>query len=135
MLSLPDAHCVVERVALERATCNQGTSMVNGLRRATAIGWLRAGCVWLAMAASCCAASSNEQATGLATYLDASGRLALPEGFSGRLDPAGFTLVSGQGEAPRFAPAPKRGAPASRWASDFRAPNGCENVYAMLVAP
>ena len=48
-----------------------------------------------------------DNAPGLAGFLDEQGQLALPPGFSGSLNPAGFELVSGKGEAPRFAPAAK----------------------------
>src|SRR5262249_44981918 len=126
---------IAPRARGTRVPLDQGTSMANGFRRWAVSAWLRAGCAWLAMAASCGAAAAEGGMAALAGYLDESGHLALPEGFSGRLDPAGFTLVSGKGEAPRFAPVAKAGTPGARWAGEFRSPNGCENVYAMLVAP
>ncbi len=66
----------------------------------------------------------------LATYLDADGSLALPEGFTGSLDPKGFRMVQGRGEKPRFVPESVAGAKL------FGVPGGCNApVNAIAVAP
>lgn len=77
------------------------------------VGGLLAASVWLVGIADAAAAGSSDgspaileppQGTAIAQVLDAQGRLALPPGFSGPIDPQGYALVSKPGEAPRFAP-------------------------------
>ena len=75
-------------------------------------------------------------APGLAEFLDEQGQLALPAGFSGSLNPAGFELVSGTGEAPRFAPVAKGGTNPddARWTGFGGIANGCNGqVRAIAV--
>lgn len=45
-----------------------------------------------------------EAEPSLGAFLDAQGHLQLPSGFSGSVNPGGYRIVSGEGEALRFAP-------------------------------
>jgi len=57
----------------------------------------------------------------LASMLDAEGQLKLPaQGIRGGIDPTGFRMVNGQGEAPRFVPTqPSSVADDARWDDRF----------------
>lgn len=46
-------------------------------------------------------ALDNERQLGV-PFLDPQGRLLLPEGYSGNLDPSGFQMVGESEQAPRF---------------------------------
>lgn len=118
---------------------------VENLRRATR----RAGLVVLLLTAPAPAALASEglgafdslaeapNTFGLCVFLDEQGQLSLPPGFSGSLNPAGFDLVSGQGEAPRFATATAtQGATPpdnARWAGGFPLPNGCNGEISAIA--
>jgi hypothetical protein len=66
----------------------------------------------------------------LAAYLAPDGTLALPEGFSGSLDPKGFRMAQGPGEKPRFVPE------SVARAKLFGVPSGCNGyVRAIAVSP
>ena len=71
--------------------------------------------------------SQANSGPGLDGFLDAAGHLQLPKGFSGSLDPTGFRLVSGEGEALRFAPEPAKGgaSPDGVWTGFGGIGNGC----------
>jgi trimeric autotransporter adhesin len=74
-------------------------------------------------------------ARGLADLLDDEGRLTLPEGFNGSIDPTGFDLRLGKDGAPRFLA--KRGAIDAdmRWRDGF-SQNGCNGpIAAIAVGP
>ena len=45
---------------------------------------------------------SAQRGAPIAEFLDAQGRLDLPEGYSGSLDPKGFRMVTEAGQAPKF---------------------------------
>ncbi len=71
----------------------------------------------------------------LGAHLDAEGYLSLPDGFSGNLDPTGFRLVSGTGEAPRFASIDGTSRP-SGWIPFGGLAHGCNGtVLAFAVGP
>ncbi len=65
----------------------------------------------------------------LAHFLGPGGFLNIPHGFSGSIDARGYRLISGSGEAPRFAPNTVSGD--EKWSADF-IPNGADgNVHAI----
>jgi uncharacterized repeat protein (TIGR01451 family) len=67
----------------------------------------------------------------LEALLNENGRVFIPEGFSGSIDPEGFDLVSQNGEAPRFIRSERSNA---QWSADEFGVPGCDNaVLAMAV--
>src|SRR6056297_1450010 len=75
--------------------------------------------------------SRQQYDISLAELLDENGRVVLPEGFSGSIDPAGFQMVGKPGEAPRFARSAESGGQWSAGLFGFSACNGI--VYATVV--
>ncbi|MEM1080090.1 MAG: hypothetical protein AAGH65_00770, partial [Pseudomonadota bacterium] len=67
----------------------------------------------------------------LSELLDQEGHVVLPEGFSGSVDVAGYTLASGSGEAPRFV----RGGvdPDDAWSQNEFAVPGCNGAILAAV--
>jgi hypothetical protein len=61
----------------------------------------------------------------LGAFLDAAGHLQLPPGFSGSVNPAGYRVISGEGEALRFAPESTNGSPGDGWTGFGGIGNGC----------
>ena len=62
--------------------------------------------------------AARAAASSLGQYLNPDGSLTLPAGRALSLDPRGYRLVSGAGEAPRFAPASPEAVPGDEnWAS------------------
>lgn len=68
----------------------------------------------------------------LAEVVKADGSLVLPPGYRGSFDASGWKVVSGQGEAPRFAPAASAEKDAS-WSTDFSAPGTSEQIRAVAI--
>jgi hypothetical protein len=67
----------------------------------------------------------------LAELLDENGRVVLPEGFSGSIDPGGFAMVSGEGETPRFV---RAGRSNEQWSEgEFGEPGCSGGVNAAVV--
>jgi trimeric autotransporter adhesin len=67
----------------------------------------------------------------LAELLDENGHIVLPEGFSGSIDPAGFQMVSQEGEAPRFV---RSGNTNDQWSEgEFGVPGCSGSVVAATV--
>jgi hypothetical protein len=80
-------------------------------------------------------ARAANETPSLTRFLDGEGRLALPAGFSGSLDPSGFALVSKPGEPPRFAAKNAVDDP-ERWDPQFGQAIGCDGeVSAMAALP
>jgi len=73
-----------------------------------------------------------QPARPLADVLNPDGTLNIPIGFEGGLDPTGWRLVSGSGEAPRFAPAAAQAAGDVNWDDRFYRRGMDERVYALL---
>jgi hypothetical protein len=87
------------------------------------------------MAANASVARAAKGSPSLGSFLDDEGRLALPAGFSGSLDPTGFALRSRPGEPPRFAAKNAIDDPA-RWDPQFGQSIGCDGaVNAMASFP
>ena len=61
--------------------------------------------------------ANSENLTSLVTILNEDGTLNLASDFTGSLDPSGFSLISKEGEAPRFAPIV--GDPDDNWFTNF----------------
>ncbi|MCH8477132.1 MAG: hypothetical protein LAT56_04215 [Wenzhouxiangella sp.] len=72
--------------------------------------------------------ATMQASTGIGGFLDQAGRLALPEGFSGSIDPAGFEMVLGEDGAPRFFPQGGPADPDERWDDQFVLSSGCDGV-------
>ena len=85
------------------------------------------------------AASSPVTRTGnepsLGTFLDAAGQLQFPPGFSGSVNPAGYRIMSGEGEALRFAPeAANAGSTSEGWTGFRSVGKGCNgSVRAVAI--
>ena len=45
---------------------------------------------------------SAQRGAPIAEFLDAQGRLRMPEGYSGSLDPKGYRMVTEAGQGPKF---------------------------------
>ena len=75
----------------------------------------------------------------LADLLNLDGTLSLPRGVYGSVDPSGYRMVSGSGDAPRFVPIGRSGSPADapgdeNWASDFGSTIPGVNGYVNALA-
>src|SRR6056297_1221557 len=67
----------------------------------------------------------------LAELLDENGNIELPDGFSGSIDPTGFTMASEPGEAPRFV---RSAATNDQWSEgEFPVPGCDESVNAIIA--
>jgi len=84
------------------------------------------------------AQAQADSAPGLDSFLNETGHLILPPGYSGSLNPAGFRLVSAEGEALRFAPVMPKGGGSpdddGSWTGFGGIRNGCNGtVLAVAV--
>ena len=74
------------------------------------------------------------QAQSLGEFLDEQGRLAIPEGFSGSLDPEGFEMQTGADGAPRFLAKGARNVIPGVWQTFGGVNFGCNaNINAIAV--
>ncbi len=78
-------------------------------------------------------ASPATPARSLGDLLAPDGTLNLTTGLTGSLDPAGYQLVSGDGEAPRFALVGAESAGDERWAGSFNGLGVNGDVNALVV--
>ena len=67
---------------------------------------------------------------GLDSLLDDQGNISLPEGFSGSIDPTGFTLVNHPDEAPRFV---RSSSIDGEWSRDEFGISGCNGSVRVTV--
>ncbi len=79
------------------------------------------------------AVALDTEARPLADLLAPDGTLDLNTGFAGGLEPAGYRLVSGPGEAPRFAPPAPEALGDARWSEIFQRAGTSSQVYALAV--
>lgn len=83
--------------------------------------------------------SQQAPSPGIGGYLDAQGRLDLPPGFSGNLDPTGFEMTTSKDGTPRFVALDTRGTtvPADeRWSDELWLGSGCnDRVEAVATGP
>lgn len=83
--------------------------------------------------------SQEATAPGLGAFLDARGRLDLPPGFAGSLDPTGFEMATSKDGTPRFVALDTRGTavPADeRWSDELWLGSGCnDRVDAVAAGP
>jgi hypothetical protein len=77
-------------------------------------------------------AAQAEAEPSLGAFLDAEGRLQLPPGFSGSVNPAGYRIVSGEGEALRFAPE-EATSDGSGWNGYGNVADGCHGIVRALA--
>lgn len=83
--------------------------------------------VWLPLAAF-------GQAQSLGEFLDEQGRLAIPEGFSGSLDPEGFEMQTGADGTPRFVAQGGGNAVFGEWQSFGGVNFGCNaDIFAVAI--
>jgi trimeric autotransporter adhesin len=83
--------------------------------------------------------SMDEPSPGIGAFLDRQGRLDLPPGFTGSLDPSGFRMTTTETGAPRFVPTATRGTtlPAdARWSDELWLGSGCnDRIEAVATGP
>ena len=101
--------------------------------RFSSLAWRRCGLVllllsvWLPLAAF-------GQAQSLGEFLDEQGRLAIPEGFTGSLDPEGFKMQTGADGTPRFLAQGGVGTVAGEWEAFGGVNSGCNGeILAMEI--
>jgi hypothetical protein len=75
----------------------------------------------------------SAESAPLADLLRPDGRLDHSTGFTGSVDPAGYRLVSGPGEEPRFAPPGIQAVEDWRWAAGFQSAGTLIQAYALAV--
>jgi len=84
-------------------------------------------CLWVPLAAF-------GQAHGLGEFLDDQGRLSIPEGFSGSLDPEGFEMQTSADGTPRFVVQGGIGTVAGEWEAFGGMNSGCNGeILAMAI--
>jgi hypothetical protein len=79
--------------------------------------------------------AQTEAEPSLGKFLDIAGHLQLPAGFSGSVNPAGYRIVSGEGEALRFAPEEVMGGSSGTgWTGFGGIANGCNGeVFELAI--
>ena len=83
--------------------------------------------------------SITQRGAPIAEFLDAQGRLRMPEGYSGSLDPNGYRMLTQAGQAPTFvadtAPVPRL-AQSGQWTGFGGVRDGCNGpIYAVARMP
>jgi len=93
---------------------------------------------WTTASASDSSSQINAQPASahLSDFLDERGRLNLPDGFTGSLDPSGFELLTQPGQAPSFQTSGDGIDYDQRWSDEFKPGVGCDGgIAAIEVGP
>ena len=96
--------------------------------------------IWLSLPMLGLAQNADPAQRGapIAEFLDSHGRLLMPEGYSGSLDPTGYRMLTEAGQAPKFVAeaTPTPAGDSGQWAAFGGLRNGCNGaILAIALMP